>query len=339
MKALYYPSYDELLLAEVPEPDYKSDEVLVKVSACGICGSELETFRAHSSRRKPPLIMGHEFSGVIEEAGADVQGWRKGMKVVSNSVVSCGACDRCREGKTNLCIRRQVFGMHRNGAFGVYVNVPVSSLMRMPEHVDPRLACLTEPLANGVHLVRLTQHLDIGNVLVIGAGPIGLVAQQAFSALRNSTTIVSDIRQDRLEVAKRIGADAVLNPDTEDIHAAVASILNGGSIDLVVDAVGSEQTNITGLDIVKPGGALLMLGLYNNSRSLLSYDIVLKEKSVIGSYAATQKDMEEALLLISEGKVDVGSWVHYYTLDRGREAFFDMLEARDNHIKSVIVFE
>ncbi|MBX3253212.1 MAG: alcohol dehydrogenase catalytic domain-containing protein [Chitinophagaceae bacterium] len=339
MKALYYPANDELLLTELPVPVCQPNEVLIEVKACGICGSELETFKTRSLRRIPPLIMGHEFCGVIDRTGADVKGWKQGDAVVSNSVVFCGECNSCKEGKTNLCSRRQVFGMHRNGAFGAYVNVPASSLIAMPSGASFRAACLTEPMANGVHLVKLTKHLSIKNTLVIGAGPIGLAAQQAFSAMRNVVTVVSDIRPDRLEVAERIGATAVINPLKEDVFESVKSITQGAPLDLVVDAVGSAETNKLALDIVKPGGTVLMIGLYNNSKSLLSYDIVLSEKTVMGSYAATQQDMEEALALITDGKVDVTSWIHYYTLENGRQAFFDMMEAKDHHIKSVIVFE
>ncbi|MFT3748841.1 MAG: alcohol dehydrogenase catalytic domain-containing protein [Agriterribacter sp.] len=339
MKALYYPAYSELILADLPLPAYKPNEALVQVKACGICGSELETFKSKSLRRMPPLIMGHEFCGIIDSIGADVNRFAKGDAVVSNSIVSCGDCASCKEGKTNLCSQRQVFGMHRNGAFGMYVNVPATSLINMPGGVDHRHACTTEPLANGVHLVKLTQHIAIKNVLIIGAGPIGLMAQQAFNALRNVNTIVADIREERIKVAKSIGATGVINPLKENVTDAVKIITNGASPDLVIDAVGSPDTNKLALDIVKPGGTILIIGLYNNSKSLLSYDIVLSEKTVMGSYAATQQDMKEALSLIAAGKVDVNSWVHYYPLENSRQAFFDMMEAKDNHIKSVIVFD
>ncbi len=339
MKTLYYPAYNELLLKELPEPAIAEDEVLVKVSACGICGSELESFKTKSPRRFPPLIMGHEFCGIVERTGASVTGWKQGDTAVSNSVVSCGECERCKEGKSNLCASRQIFGMHRNGAFGAYVNVPASSLIAMPAGTDSRQACLTEPLANGVHLVRLTSHLDIKNVLVIGAGPIGLAALQAFNVLREARVIVSDIRPERLAVAKSIGAGDVINPAEEDIFNVLPQMFDEGTVDLVIDAVGSAQTNHIGLEITKPGGTLLIIGLHNNSKSLFSYDIVLSEKTVMGSYAATQQDMEDALVLIAQQKVDMASWVHYYSLEQGKEAFMDMLEARGNHIKSVIVFE
>jgi L-iditol 2-dehydrogenase len=339
MRALYYPTHNKLSLEDLPIPDYADNEVLVKVEACGICGSEIETFKSQSSRRVPPLIMGHEFCGTIQELGIGVNGWLPGSRVVSNSIVSCGQCSNCTNGKTNLCSSRQVFGMQRNGAFGAYVNVPVSTLARVPEGASAKQVCMAEPLANGIHLVKLTQHIPVKHVLVIGAGPIGLLAQQAFGALRHAHVIVSDIRPERLEVAKKLGASGVINPLTTNVSEAIAHYTNGEPIDLVVDAVGNAETNTLGLHTVRAGGVLLVIGLHKNSNALYSYDIVLSEKCVMGSYAATQQDMEEAVALIAANKVDVSSWVNYYDVEDGQAAFFDMMEAKGNHIKSVIVFE
>jgi L-iditol 2-dehydrogenase len=339
MRALFYPAHSKLSLEDLPIPNFADNEVLLKVEACGICGSEIETFKSLSPRRVPPLIMGHEFCGTIQEIGSGATGWSYGSRVVSNSIVSCGKCPDCTNGKTNLCLSREVFGMHRNGAFGAYVNVPVSSLVAVPEGVSAKQACLAEPLANGIHLVKLTQHLPVKNVLVIGAGPIGLLAQQAFGALRNANILVSDIRPERLEVAKKLGAAGVINPLTTNIRDEIAHYTHGEPIDLVVDAVGNAETNTLGLSIVRTGGVLLIIGLHKNSNALYSYDIVLSEKSVMGSYAATQQDIEEAVALIALHKVDVSSWVHYYDVEDSQAAFFDMMEAKGSHIKSVIVFE
>jgi L-iditol 2-dehydrogenase len=339
MRALYYPAHDKLSLEDLPIPNYADDEVLIKVEACGICGSEIETFKSKSARRVPPLIMGHEFSGTIEKAGSNAAEWIPGSKVVSNSIVACGNCTNCANGKTNLCSSRQVFGMHRNGAFSTYVNVPATSLMAVPEGVPAKEACMAEPLANGVHLVKLTQHISIKNVLVIGAGPIGLVAQQAFQALRNCTTIVSDIRPERLEVAKKLGAKGVINPLSNDVAEDINHYTGGEPVDLVVDAVGNADTNTLALNIVRPGGVVLIIGLHKNSNALFSYDIVLSEKTVMGSYAATQQDIEDAVALIASKQVDVSSWVNYYNVEDGQAAFFDMMEAKGNHIKSVILFD
>lgn len=337
MKALFYPEHRKLELVRQQMPTFETDEVLLRVAACGICGSELETFKTRSSRRTPPLIMGHEFCGEVVAVGNSVAHWKKGAMVVSNAVISCGKCEACTAGKTNLCPHRQVFGMHRNGAFAEYVNVPESCLIPIPKGVDPREACLTEPLANGVHLVKLSQHLPVSNILIIGAGPLGLMAMHAFRTLRNVNVFVADIRDERLAIAQRLGASGVINPAREDLISTLQRLSNKVTIDLVVDAVGSKETNYSGLNAVKSGGALLVIGLYQNSKSLWSYDLVLGEKQVIGSYAATQEDLQDALDLIASGKIDMTSWINYYNLDDGVAAFYDMMEAKGSHIKSVLI--
>lgn len=337
MKALFYPRYDQLEIRWEPVPDCADNEVILKVAACGICGSELETFRTRSSRRTPPLIMGHEFCGRITSVGKDIKNWKPGDRVVSNSIISCGKCAACLSGTTNLCTDRKVFGMHRNGAFASYINVPADCLISISGAVDPREACLCEPLANGLHLVRLTDHLPLRNVFIIGAGPIGLMAQQAFQVKRNANTIVADIRDERLAVAKALGALHVVNPAKCDVDAALSEIAGEEGLDLVVDAVGSADTNIQGFNMLRRGGALAIIGLYQNTNSFGSYDIVLGEKQVLGSYAALRKDMEDALELIMSRQVDVGSWVEYFSLDEGVEAFQNMKEAKNGHIKSVLV--
>ncbi|CAG5006281.1 2-dehydro-3-deoxy-L-rhamnonate dehydrogenase (NAD(+)) [Dyadobacter sp. CECT 9275] len=338
MKALFYPEFQKLTVTERPAPAFSENEVLLRVLACGICGSELETFKSQSPRRVPPLIMGHEFCGMIEEIGAAVSGYQKGDLVASNSVVSCGTCDPCRRGLTNLCRNRQIFGMHREGAFGQYVNVPAHCLVPLSGNVTPQAACMAEPLANGIHMVNLSKHLLPQKVLVIGAGPIGLVTQQAFQSLLGVEVYVADLRSERLTIASRLGAAATINSSEENLVSVIQRLTEEEGIDLVIDAVGTAQTNQQALQCIRPGGAIVLIGLYENSQPFFSYDIILSEKQIIGTYAATQKEIQESLELIASGKVDVTSWVHYYSLDDGVAAFRDMMAAKDTHIKSVIVF-
>ncbi|RAJ93157.1 L-iditol 2-dehydrogenase [Larkinella arboricola] len=338
MKALFYPEFKKLTIAERPLPSFSEEEVLLKVLACGICGSELETFKNQSPRRIPPLIMGHEFCGTVEEVGSDVMGYTKGDRVASNSVVACGTCDPCKRGLTNVCKNRQIFGMHRGGAFGQYVNVPAHCLVPMPETMTPQAACMAEPLANGIHIVNLTRHLSPKKVLVIGAGPIGLVTQQAFQALLGVTVYVADLRPERLSIARELGAAATIHSAEEDLVSAIGQLTEGEGIDLVVDAVGNSQTNQQALQSIRPGGAIVLIGLYENSQPFFTYDIILAEKQIIGTYAATQQEINESLHLIASGKVDVTSWVHYYSLDDGVTAFTNMMTAKAAHIKSVILF-
>ena len=167
--ALHYPAFDRLEITDVSPAPLQPDEVRLRVSACGLCGSELESFKHHSPRRPPPLVMGHEFCGVIAETGASVRDWQPGARVVSNSLVPCGRCVRCDRGDTHLCAHRQIFGMHRPGAFAEFVNVPARCLIPWPDGLPAEAAALAEPLANGIHVVNLTRHLPAATALVKAA--------------------------------------------------------------------------------------------------------------------------------------------------------------------------
>ena len=253
MKALLYPAFDQLQMTDQPVPEPAADEVLLRVSACGICGSELESFQNRSPRRPPPLVMGHEFCGVVDRVGDVVEGWAPGDRVVSNSVVPCGNCRLCSRRHTHLCEKRQIFGMHRFGAFAELTNVPARCLLAWPEGLPAAAACLAEPLANGVHVVGLTGHLPADRVLVIGAGPIGLMCQQALQVLRGSKVIVTDLVDERLAAASAVGADQVINAGRDDVAEAIRDFTDGEGMDLVVDAVGSAITKKQSVEACRPG--------------------------------------------------------------------------------------
>jgi len=343
MKTLFYPAWDTLEIAEQPMPAPSDGEVLLKVSACGICGSELEAFRHHSPRRTPPLIMGHEFCGQVAEiVGAPSETAEKrvavGDRVVCNALVPCGRCVRCERGDPHLCARRQIFGMHRPGALAEYVNVPLHALIPWPEGMPAEHAALAEPLGNGVHVVNLVSDLHPRTVLVIGAGPIGLLAQQAFQALLGATTYAADLSDARLAVARRVGADRVFNPRTTDLVQAVHDLTEGEGVDVVVDAVGAGITKKQAVQAVRPGGAVVWIGLHENALDgFNTYDVTLPERRVFGSYGARLCEMQTALDLMATGKVDVDGWVQVFPLDRGVEAFRRMLAAEGSDIKAVIV--
>lgn len=334
MNTLLYADYDTFRLDQRDTPDIGPDEVLLRVAACGICGSELEGVRHRSPRRKPPLVMGHEFCGVIEKVGADVAGFREGQQVVANALVTCTCCTRCERGDTHLCGTRQVFGMNRLGAFSEYVNVPASSLFHWPEHVPAEAACLTEPLANGVHVAELIRARKPKTVLVIGAGPIGLMCQQAVQVMLGSKTVVADRIPERLEVAKRLGAEHIYTNDTE---AGVEQWTDGEGVDVVIDAAGFQSTKRLSVTCTRLGGAAVWIGLGENEISFKSFDLTLGERAVIGSYATHSGDMQAALDMISANQVDVTSWTKTFPLTEGVEAFQRMLRAEKDDIKAVLL--
>lgn len=336
MKALVYPSFDTLEIRDVPEPAPAPGEVVLEVAACGLCGSELETFKNRSPRRMPPLVMGHEFCGVVSAIGDGVDAALRGTRQVANAVVSCGRCLRCRRGDTHLCAERRIFGMHRPGAFAQRVAVPARALIPWPEGIPAAAACLAEPLANGVHIVNLTRHLPAENVLVIGAGPIGLMCQQAFRALRGSRIVTCDLSEGRLAVAARLGA-ATLCSKTADAREEILRRTEGEGADLVVDAAGSAATKQLSLACLRPGGAAVWIGLHADEMALRSYEVTLPEKQVLGTYGARQAELAEALALMRAGSVDVASWVESASLADAVPVFHRMLRPGEADFKAVFL--
>ncbi|MDL5055511.1 alcohol dehydrogenase catalytic domain-containing protein [Oscillatoria laete-virens NRMC-F 0139] len=336
MRTLFYPEFDRLEIADRPIPETAPDEVLLKVDACGICGSELETYKAKSPRRTPPLVMGHEFCGSIAAVGSEVSGHSIGKRVVSNSLVPCGKCVRCRRGDTHLCAHREIFGMHRGGAFAEYVNVPARCLIDWPAHLSGAEACLAEPLGNGVHVAHLIERFRPEKALVIGAGPIGLMCQQAVQVLLGSRTVVTDLSPERLLVAEKLGAAKTIQPKRENLDDFIREWTEGEGVDAVIDAVGAGFTKKQSLQLLRAGGVAVWIGLHENGVTLDSYEVTLPEKFVFGTYAAKIEDLKEAVALMADRKVDVSSWVQTYPLNEGVDAFGKMLAAKGNDIKAVI---
>lgn len=337
MKTLFYPAFDQLEIRNLPAPEAAAGEVLLRVAACGLCGSELETFKNHSPRRQPPLVMGHEFCGTVEGIGVGVDPALMGRRFVSNSVISCGRCVRCTRGDTHLCRHRQVFGMHRGGAFAEWVSVPQEVLIPWPENLPAAAACLAEPLANGVHVVNLTRHLPVHTALVIGAGPIGLMCQQALQAMRGAKTAVSDVSAGRLSIAQGLGAVRVFNAKTTDVVQECLAWTDGEGVDLVVDAAGSALTKRVSLAALRPGGVAVWIGLHENKMEVDSYDITLPEKQVYGTYAAKKEELAQALELMRSGQVDVTSWTESIPLQDSVSAFHRMLRPGERDIKAIFI--
>jgi len=339
MKTLLYPAWDKIEFSDQPKPSPAPNEVLLRVAACGLCGSELEAFKNHSPRRTPPLILGHEFCGFIDKIGEGVRNGalRVGQKVVSNSLVACNDCVRCRRGDTHLCGRRQIFGMNRPGAFAEFVNVPADCLIPWPDNLPAEAACLAEPVANGVHVAEMVAPLKPKTVLVFGAGPIGLMCQGAIRAMLGAEVIVTDLNEDRLAVAREHGAKETISGKSRDVVKVVQEMTQGEGADVCVDAVGAAVTKQQSVAASRPGGAAVWIGLHENPISLNSFEVTLPERQVLGSYASTMQQMRQALDLMASGQVETASWAERFPIERGVEAFERMLKPNGRDIKAVIV--
>jgi threonine dehydrogenase-like Zn-dependent dehydrogenase len=337
MLALHYPDWNRLEIADIPDPIAMDDEVVVRVAACGICGSELETYASRSPRRTPPLVMGHEFCGIVESGRAD--GFPAGSRIVCNAIVHCGQCVNCLAGRTTLCDRRQVFGMHRPGALAQLVAVPASCLLKWPEGLPAAWAGLAEPLGNGVHVVERIRSRNPETVLILGAGSIGLMVLQAVCALLGVPTAVVDVDENRLETARRLGAAETSVSTPESVDTMSRELTAGRGFDVVVDAAGNEITKSLSVSSCTDDGVIVWIGLGADEIRMPTYPITLREMTVTGSYGASARDMETALELMTEGRVDLESWVTSYPLEESVEAFQKQLDSSRRDIKAVISIE
>src|SRR5829696_1848240 len=256
MKALILKEYNQLVYEDVPMPQPGPRDVLVQVKACGICGSDVHGMDGSSGRRIPPLIMGHEASGVIAKVGAEVAGWAEGDRVTFDSTVYPLDDWYTRQGLYNLSDGRQVLGVscedyRRHGAFAEYVAVPQHILYRVPDSVSFNQAAMVEPISVSLHAFNLTPLQLHDSAMVVGSGMIGLFMVQILRAAGCSQIIAIDLEDRKLELARRLGAITVLNPGRDNIPESVRGLTNGRGADVAFEAVGISATVKTAVESVR----------------------------------------------------------------------------------------
>jgi L-iditol 2-dehydrogenase len=309
MKALVLVADNRLEIQDCPEPEISSDEVLVKVAACGICGSDVHGMDGSSGRRLPPLIMGHEAAGVIARLGTNVTGWSVGDRVTFDSVIPCRQCWFCRHGQVHLCEKRRVPGVscgefQCQGALAEYVALPHHILYRLPDGLSFRHAALVEPLAIAMHAVSRL-HLSLNDTaVVVGAGVIGLMAVQVLRAAGCGQIIAADLDRRRLDLACKLGADQGLQSDVTDVRAEVMRQTDNRGADLAVEAVGIAPTVQLAAGCLRRGGQLALVGLLAPRVELPVQDIVTRELTITGSYCSCE-DYPACLDLMVRGTIQV----------------------------------
>lgn len=329
MKTLVWTGANTMQVEQYDLPAVKAGEVLIKVEAVGICGSEIEGFLGHNSLRIPPLVMGHEFSGKIVELGDNVKNLTVGDKVVANPLTSCGVCNRCRKGLENLCDTRSIIGIHRPGAFAEFVTAPASAIHVVPDTLDSYLASLTEPLACCLRAAKraLTLH-PLANVLIYGAGTIGLLSGLVSQILGANKVILLDLNDDRLQTVQQAGIDFVVNPKSEDVPARIQEITNNEGIDVIIDAAGFAPTRQQAFELINPGGVIMNLGLGIDETPLRINHLIRSEITVLGSFCYTKQDFQDAVKLILEGKISKEGWSEIRPLEEGQQAFRELVAGK-----------
>ncbi|MBR4019224.1 MAG: galactitol-1-phosphate 5-dehydrogenase [Clostridia bacterium] len=340
MKALVLEEYNKFVLKEVEKPRIQPDEVLVRIRACSICGSDVHGMDGSTGRRIPPVIMGHEAAGIIEQVGQNVEGWKEGDRVTFDSTLYCGECEFCKRGEVNLCDNRRVFGVscgeyRFNGAFAEYAAVNQRILYKLPEEVSFLQAAMIEPLSIAVHAVRVSNIAQDQDVAVVGTGMIGLLLVQVLAAKGCRKLIAVDVDDDKLALAKRFGATHIVNSKGDAVKE-ILDITQGRGLDASFEAVGIEVTGNIAIKSLRKGGTAVLVGNLSAMESLPVQAIVTRQLSVLGS-CASAGEYDECIQLIAEKKVDVEAFVSASApLDEGAE-WFKRLYAKEPGLMKVIL--
>lgn len=341
MRALTLVGTSEFVFGDAPEPEVREDEVLVRVAACGICGSDVHGMDGSTGRRIPPVIMGHEAAGVVVRAGAKAGSWVEGERVTFDSTLYCGECEYCRDGSVNLCRNRRILGVscgdyRQNGAFAEYVSVPGRVVCRLPEKVTFEQAVFVEPAAVALHAVRRAQAGPGQSGLVVGAGIIGLLTVQALKAAGCAKVYATDLSESRLAVARELGADEVFPAKAGGLKEAMLERTGGEGVDVVMECVGVSATVQTAIECVRKGGAVGLVGNLAQRIEFPLQAVVTRELSLFGS-CASAGEYPAALEAIAAGKIRVGPLTSAIRpLEEGAEWFHKLHAAADDLIKVIL---
>jgi 2-desacetyl-2-hydroxyethyl bacteriochlorophyllide A dehydrogenase len=325
VKALVYLGPRRMELQEVPEPRPGPGEVVIRTVASSVCGSDLHGFREASPRRIPPLIMGHETVGEVADAGDGTDGRLVGRRVVLKPIVSCGRCEACLAGRTNVCAAGRLIGRDLTGGFAERFAVPATAAAELPATVSDDAGTLIEPLANAVHVASRAVR-DGDDVLVIGAGPIGALMARMSVERGARTVLITDRIPARLGLARRQGATPVGVETAED---SVRDATGGRGLDVVIDAVGVEATWGLALRAVRPSGRIEVVGLGAPAGNVDYFGVIAKEATITGSFAWTDQDFARAAELIEAGAVDTTGWFTHGTFAEGQRMFEELVDTTE----------
>lgn len=298
----------ELRLEEVQIPQIsRSDQVLIEVKACGICGTDLKIIEGgHPANDN--TILGHEFVGIVKEIGDKVKDIQIGDKVVVDPNEKCGYCINCRRGDSNLCDYMALgttFGIFQNGGFANYCVVPRSTIFKLPDNIDIIAASLIEPLSCAVHCHNIADVKESDNVVIIGAGPMGLIIESVVRKHPIKRLISIDLDQWRIQKALELGADFIINPHNQDIENEIKKVTNGEGANVIIDAVGLAETFEMATKIWAPGARLVCFGQdYRAEAKIKPNEIVRYQRKIMGSYIGYAEDFLDAIELIANRIID-----------------------------------
>jgi L-iditol 2-dehydrogenase len=340
MKALLLSDYLHLELVDTPIPDLGADELRIRVAACGICGSDVHGYDGSTGRRIPPIVMGHEAAGIVDEAGPAVTAFKRGDRVTFDSTVFCGSCAYCLRGQINLCDNRRVLGVscddyRRAGAFAEYVVVPSHIVHHLPETLSFAEAAMLEAVSVALHGVSLSEVVTGDTGLVVGSGMIGLLILQALRVAGCSRMLVADVDASRLELAASLGAET-LQATGAELASRILQLTDGKGVDLVLEAVGVNETVNTAIDCVCKGGRVTLVGNVSPHVELPLQKVVSRQIRLQGS-CASAGEYPRAIELLASGKIQVKPLITAVAPLEEGPRWFERLHAREPNLMKVVL--
>ncbi|MBM3783666.1 MAG: galactitol-1-phosphate 5-dehydrogenase [Acidobacteria bacterium] len=341
MKALLLKEYMNLEVTDFPEPEIGPEDILVRVRACGICGSDIHGIDGSTGRRIPPLVMGHEAAGVVAKLGSQVEGWAEGDRITFDSMISCGKCDFCTSGHRNLCNNRMVLGVscgdyRRHGAFAEYVAVPARICYKLPDALPYEHAALIEAVSVAVHAVDITPVRLGDTAVVVGAGMIGLLTIQAAINAGCTTVFAIDLDDAKLALAKKLGAADGFNPKHCDAAAEVVKRTGGKGADIVLEAVGATEPVKTALAAVRKGGTVTLIGNITPKIELNLQSVVTREVRLQGT-CGSNGEYPACIDLLVTGRIKVNEIISAkVSLDDAPSAFNRLYNHEPNLMKVIV---
>lgn len=341
MKALLLSEYSKLEVADLPMPAFGPEDVLVRVAACGICGSDVHGYDGSSGRRIPPLVMGHEAAGIVDAVGASVSRFAPGDRVTFDSTVYCGRCDYCLKGEINLCEDRQVVGVstpdfRRAGAFAEFVAIPERICYKLPDAMTFPEAAMLEAVSVALHAIAVSDLQGGETALVIGAGMIGLLILQAAKAAGCSQVLVADVDLSRLALAAASGADGAIAGTGATLIERVLELTGGRGVDVVLEAVGRDETVSAAIDAVRKGGTVTLVGNITPEVKLPLQKVVSRQIRLQGS-CASAGEYPQAMELIAAGKIQVTPLITAVAPLSEGASWFARLHAREPNLMKIVI--
>jgi L-iditol 2-dehydrogenase len=341
MKALVLSQYRKFEIADLPQPTPSPGEVLVRVAACGICGSDVHGYDGSSGRRIPPIVMGHEAAGRIAAIGPGVTGLSEGDRVTFDSTIYCGECPYCARGEVNLCDRRQVLGVscgdyRRAGAFAEFVIVPAHIIFRLPDNLSFAEAAMLEAVSVALHAVALSKVSNGDTALVLGSGMIGLLTLQALKVAGCSRIFIADVDGSRLKVAEKVGATETLQASGADLFSHVMQLTGDTGVDIAVEAVGIDPTVRSAVECTRKGGTVSLVGNVTAEVTLLLQKVVTRQLRLQGC-CASAGEYPEAIKLIAAGRIQVKPLITAIAPLEDGAKWFERLYQREPNLMKVLL--